>query len=348
MIDHSVATLDIVSVHQVGNKNNGEDIILSKHPLDANGQETEALLKKYFLNAFSTPEYFHFSFSNGDHTLNPLYKFASEVFEGSANFHTSSVHIAKHLYESSNHPNIKSGDLFVAYISKLMVDYQEVQAIGIFKSENKHSFLKLNQDNDGFMLDKIEGIQVDKPDKACLIFNMESDKGFKVCILDKTNRSEEAAFWKEQFLNLKSSNDDFHQTRDFLNIAKQYVTAQVTEDFDLNKSDQIDLLNRSMDYFKSNDTFNKADFEEEVFRDPAVIESFQRFDQNYRQNNEIAVPDEFDISLPAVKKQAKVFKSILKLDRNFHIYIHGNKEMIEHGVEKDGRKFYKIYYENES
>jgi phosphoenolpyruvate carboxylase len=126
------------------------------------------------------------------------------------------------------------------------------------------------------------------------------------------------------------------------------ITAQVTEDFELNKSDQIDLLNRSMDYFKSNDIFNKADFEEEVFRDPAVIESFQRFDQNYRQTNEIEVPDEFDISLPAVKKQAKVFKSILKLDRNFHIYIHGNKEMIEHGVEKDGRKFYKIYYENES
>lgn len=26
---------------------------------------------------------------------------------------------------------------------------------------------------------------------------------------------------------------------------------------------------------------------------------------------------------------------------------HGNKELIEQGVEKDGRKYYKIYYENE-
>ena len=49
----------------------------------------------------------------------------------------------------------------------------------------------------------------------------------------------------------------------------------------------------------------------------------------------------------AVKKQARVFKSVLKLDKNFHIYIHGNRELIEQGVEKDGRKFYKLYFESE-
>jgi hypothetical protein len=48
-----------------------------------------------------------------------------------------------------------------------------------------------------------------------------------------------------------------------------------------------------------------------------------------------------------VKKQAKIYKSILKLDKNFHIYIHGNREMITKGTDPDGRKFYKIYFENE-
>ncbi|MFM7764289.1 MAG: hypothetical protein ACKO6I_01410, partial [Sphingomonadales bacterium] len=38
---------------------------------------------------------------------------------------------------------------------------------------------------------------------------------------------------------------------------------------------------------------------------------------------------------------------ILKLDKNFHTYIHGNREMIEKGTDPDGRKFYKIYFENE-
>jgi len=57
--------------------------------------------------------------------------------------------------------------------------------------------------------------------------------------------------------------------------------------------------------------------------------------------------DNFEISAQAVKKQSKIFKSVLKLDKNFHIYIHGDKELIEKGVEKDGRKFYKIYYKEE-
>ena len=49
-----------------------------------------------------------------------------------------------------------------------------------------------------------------------------------------------------------------------------------------------------------------------------------------------------------MKKQAKIFKSVLKLDNNFHIYIHGKRELIEQGVDPNGRKFYKIYYEEES
>jgi len=43
-----------------------------------------------------------------------------------------------------------------------------------------------------------------------------------------------------------------------------------------------------------------------------------------------------------------VFKSVLKLDKNFSVYIHGNRNMVEKGEEADGRKFYKLYYDNES
>ena len=55
----------------------------------------------------------------------------------------------------------------------------------------------------------------------------------------------------------------------------------------------------------------------------------------------------FDISSAAVKRQSRVFKSVLKLDKNFHIYIHGDRQLIERGTEKDGRKYYKIYYRDE-
>ncbi|MBK9193468.1 MAG: hypothetical protein IPO17_00460 [Flavobacteriales bacterium] len=58
--------------------------------------------------------------------------------------------------------------------------------------------------------------------------------------------------------------------------------------------------------------------------------------------------DNFEISAHAVKRQARIFKSVLKLDKNFHIYIHGDRNRIEQGVDEQGRKFYKIYYDKES
>ena len=65
--------------------------------------------------------------------------------------------------------------------------------------------------------------------------------------------------------------------------------------------------------------------------------------------NEIDVPDNFAISIQAVKKQARVFKSVLKLDKNFHVYIHGDKSLIEKGFdERTGKNFYKIYFDEEA
>ena len=61
----------------------------------------------------------------------------------------------------------------------------------------------------------------------------------------------------------------------------------------------------------------------------------------------VDLEDRFEISADAVKKQARVFKSVLKLDKNFHIYIHGDREKIERGVDDSGRKYYKIYYDQE-
>ena len=40
--------------------------------------------------------------------------------------------------------------------------------------------------------------------------------------------------------------------------------------------------------------------------------------------------------------------SIIKLDKNFHIYVHDSRELIEQGTDEHGRKFYKIYYNEES
>lgn len=180
-----------------------------------------------------------------------------------------------------------------------------------------------------------------------MIFNVEKENGFLVSIIDNTNKTSEALYWKDDFLCVQSKKDEYHQTNEFLGIAKQFLTNELSHEVVASKADQIDFLNKSVDYFINHQTFDKTEFENEVFGDEDLIKSFRDFDEGFRRNNEIDLSDTFRISSQAVKKQSRVFKSVLKLDRNFDIYIHGDKNLIEKGVETDGRKFYKIYYDKE-
>jgi hypothetical protein len=346
-MDYTNCQIDSVSVHNIGNQTNGEELHLSKSLLDTSDERVRELLFKFFLTPFNLPEFHAFTFTNDDFSLNPVYIFASKIFDNPDDLHPNSIHLAKHLFELSTHPQIKSGDLFVAHLTGISLDNQIVDAVGIFKSENRQAFLKVDSKNEDFAIQYDDGINVEKLDKGCLIFNTSKNSGYKVCIVDKSNKSVEAQYWKDSFLQIKPLSDDYHHTKEFMTITKNYVTKQLTEEFDFSRADQIDLLNRSVEYFKTNESFNKQDFEAEVLQDNAIIQSFKNYDETYRQKNNIDLNDQFDISPQAVKKQSKIFKSVLKLDRNFHIYIHGDRDLIEHGVESDGRKFYKIYYEDE-
>lgn len=349
MLDFSNCNINNVIAHQVGNQTNDEELILSTNLLNTEDSRLRELLIRYFLNPFKdTEEFYSFSFSDGDFTLNPLYQYSNSIFSNDSNFKEKSGSIAKLLYEIALHPQIKSGDLFVVTFVNISVNGQMVNAIGLFKSENRQEFLKLNKKAKEFSLKYDDGINVEKLDKGCLIFNIENESGYKLCIVDKLNKSSEARYWVDFFLNASPIKTNYLQTNQFLGITKQFVTKQLDEEFELSKADKIDLLNRSVDYFKKHETFNKNEFEKEVFGESNVIESFRKFDQAYREENEVELSDNFVISEQAVKKQARVFKSVLKLDKNFHIYIHGNRELIEQGTDENGRKYYKIYYENEA
>ncbi len=58
--------------------------------------------------------------------------------------------------------------------------------------------------------------------------------------------------------------------------------------------------------------------------------------------------DDFEISNSAVKQSKGKFKSVIKLDKNFHVYIHGDRDMVEKGYDNDkGKKYYKLFFDNE-
>lgn len=345
MIDFTSVQLEQIAIHQVGNKLRDEGLKVSSENVDIEDSETRNYLLKYFLSPFDNNEVYNFTHPS-ELNLNEIYFFVKKIFSNPDSLFENSVEIAKHLYEKSTHPKVNAGELCICYFKKCSLDGTTADAIGFFKSEGKDVFLKFDSVKSNFKIKHESGINVNKLDKGCLIFNIEKTNGFKVCVID-SNKSNDTQYWKSDFLNIKPASDDYHFTKDFLSITKNFVTKQLDEEFEVSKADKIDLLNRSVEYFKTRATFDKKEFEEEVFQDSGIIKSFRDFDNNYRQENEIEITDSFDISPQAVKKQARVFKSVLKLDRNFHIYIHGNRDLIEQGIDENGRKYYKIYYEEE-
>ena len=346
-MNFSNAYLDSISIHFIGNKLNQQEIITSKKQFRIN-EELSLKLRDYFFGCFtSVYDKYHFSHESSL-KYNEVYNYTKEIFLDNSIFHEMTINIARHLYEQTVHPKIKSGELYVCHFKDCIYEDKTVEAIGLFKSENKNGFFQIDKLNNEFNIEYKEGIDLNKFDKGCLVLGIEEQEGFNVFIIDSQNRRDEAQYWRDNFLGLRQIDNEFHKTSQFLGITKNFVTKQLDEEFEISKADKIDLLNRSVDYFKTHENFDKKEFEKEVFQDTGIIKSFRKFGDNYQQENEIDLSDNFEISSHAVKKQSRAFKSILKLDKNFHVYIHGDRELIEQGVEKDGRKYYKIYYNNET
>lgn len=90
------------------------------------------------------------------------------------------------------------------------------------------------------------------------------------------------------------------------------------------------------------------EFSQEVMRQPEIIDSFKNYKASFEKDRDMQLQEDFDISEAAVKKQARILKSVIKLDKNFHIYVHGKKELIKQGFDPDsGMNYYQLYYKVE-
>ncbi|MBK9793662.1 MAG: nucleoid-associated protein [Sphingobacteriales bacterium] len=343
MIEYQEAAIRKLTFQKIGNE---FQKITAPYSYEYDNEEEEEILKKIFLKPFSSSAATYEFAHSIDLELHPLFKLSKSIFHG-GDFETVSQQILQHLKTVSKHPNIKDGDLFVVKYDDVKLNNQHYTGLGIYKIENKENFIETNANsNDEIKLDIKQGISGRKLDKACLI--LLTDEPYTIFVIDNGNNGNDTEYWMNEFLAVELKNDFINNTSQFLSLTKSFITEQFPEEYQTTKADQIELLNRSVQYFKKHETFDKSEFETEVLQNKNVIESFRNFDDTYREYNGIDLKDTFEISPQAVKKQARIFKSVLKLDRNFHIYIHGNTEMIQQGIDEDGRKFYKIFYQEES
>lgn len=349
MKDRRQISLRKLAVHRVGNKSKEEGVLESKDLISLQDEQLNDLLLNYFLSPFKQEEFFRFTHTS-DLALNEMYAYATLIFNEPLKFFQYSIHILHHLYEQSDHPKVKSGELYIVLFSGCDMEGESVDAIGIFKSENKDTFLTIEDSKDNLTINYQAGVNLKGVDKGCLIFNVEAEDGYRVKLVDVN--STDALFWKEDFLNVAELKDANFTTRTYLTLCKDYseeVFAQTES-----KKEQVDFISRSVDYFSKNETFDLEEFTSSVLDEPESAERFKNYTQAFAEERGIEQFDDFTINKSTVRNMKRKFRNFIKLDTQIEIKFSGyNPEQSEQYVERGfdetrGMHFYKVYFYSES
>ena len=362
--------IESLSIHQIGNMQKGEPIFLSQQAYSLNDQIT-SILKEYFLKPFRDKEenYMHFV-NETSLEFNEMFGIASEIFSNPSTIHNHSLRIAQLLYEQSNHPHIKSGELYVAYLSHITLDNVKVEAIGIFKSEMKQNFLQFEQSQNQLDILLEEGVNVNKLDKGCLIFNVNEEEGYKILSVD-SNRYD-TKYLTEQFLGIDALADDAFFTKKYLKMCQDFAKEVVlpTE----GKQEEILFMNRAVNHFAKNDEFEETHFLNEVLGDKVfkkefapeededeqfpregyidLIPEFKNFKENKGKKYYIEDVSSFPIVNKAVSDMRKKIKNTIELDTNIQIQLdfinpESAEKFVEKGWDEERGMFYYLIYFNE-
>lgn len=347
MVNFEDSALKVLAVHKVGNKSAGEEIILADKLLNTS-EVVKPLLMQYFLSHFRGGELYTLTHPS-DMGMNEVFHYVSAIFEDPDCLLEQSANLARHLFRHSTHPKIKNGEFYVAYFANLRFNEENVDAVGLFKSESRETYLKVYPVNGSFEIGHDDGININKLDKGCLILNTGRDEGYVVDIVDNLNKGSEAQYWRDDFLQVKARSDNYYKTRAVMDLCKKFVNDQLPQEFEVSRFDQADMLNRSMKFLKENESFELEEFNEQVLHSPDIINSFSAYKTQFREEHDLDIPENFQISESAVKNQSRFMKSVIKLDKNFHVYIHGEKQMVEKGYDEVKQlNYYKLYFREES
>ncbi len=347
MINLYATQIESISLHRVGNKNKNENLFLTSQPHALN-DETTGLLKEYFFKPFREKEENYFKFTNEvDVEFNELYKIATEIFNEPSSVHANSKKIATHLFEQSNHPHIKSGEIYVAYLSGLLLDNVKVDAVGIFKSELKHDFLQFEEKEDIIEILVQQGININKLDKGCLIFNTNKEEGYKVLSVD-SNRYD-TKYWLEDFLGVDPLSDDNFKTKNYLKFCQNFAKDVVLPAED--KQQEVLFMNRAVNHFAMNDEFEETNFLNEVIENPALIPEFKHYKVEKGPKYSIEDVSDFDIANKAVSEARKKIKNVIELDTNIQIKMdfinpESAEKFVEKGWDEEKQMYYYLVYFN--
>ena len=282
-------------------------------------------------------EFFHES----DLGLNEVYTYVNSIFDQEDSFLEQSKNIATHLNSSSAHPAIKNGELFIGLFDNcILTTGATKKALAIVKIEDKEIFLDVKNDEEKVFVNGIDGINVKKANNMAIIVDMGADEQPLVFI--KTKKKEDVVYWQERFLKIKVSDEYYHKTNLALTEVKKYILKEES----YSNPEKLELLNKTLDYFRNEEEFHANNYIETVF------ENADGAQKDIIVNT--VKPYETVISESAIMKAEKSFKRKIKLDSNIEIQVNVHNieqmnDLIEVGYDEEtNRKFYKIYFEEEA
>ncbi|MHA3788779.1 nucleoid-associated protein [Flavobacterium hauense] len=339
--------IESLSLHRVGNKSRNEAYFLSDHTYSLT-DEIVPLLKEYFFKPFRDKEENYFQFAHDVHLdYHDMYNYATEIFTNPESVHEVSKKITKHLFEQSNHPHIKNGEVYVTYLTHLTIDNNPVDAIGIFKSEIKTDFLQLEEKGTSLELLLQQGINLNKLDKGCIIFNYKKEEGYKILTID-SNRYD-ARYWLEHFLSVDAFQDENFMTKKYMKFVQDFAKEVVLPAED--KKEEVMFMNRAINHFAKNDEFEETKFLNEVLDNPDLIPEFKNYKIEKAPKYSIEDVTSFPIANAAVTDARKKIKNIISLDTNIQIKMdfinpESAEKFVEKGWDEEKQMYYYLVYFN--
>ncbi len=344
-MNQNTASIKNLSVYRVGG-----GVSLASNHIPSFDADTKDFFCNYFLAPLKSEQMFSF-FNETDLSNNKIYGLAEQIFEEMQITNEMSDQIVSYFSDLGKDFSQEDGHFFVVYFTSCLAENTETDAIGFFLCEKKESFFNVSYESERPEFSTEQGFSLKKPDKGCLIFNLHKEEGYLISVYDSLTKESDssARFWMDGFLELKEYENAFSHTQNTLTFCKHFIVDHLPEEYNIARADQADLLNRSLSFFKERESFDLEDFAQSVIAEPQLVENFKNYKKNYETVFEQPVPESFSISEAAVKKESKKMKSVIKLDKNFHIYVHGSRHYIEKGFDDgSGLHFYKLSFKEES
>jgi len=343
MIRYNDIRMNDIIIHRVGNKHRAERNFIAEGTSQLE-VEIRAALMSYFLKPIRSQDQ-RYRFELDERSgANAIRDAVAAIFMEPDQLYDQSVTMLHHLYNQSTHPNIKSGEVFVAHFSDLVVDDELVNAIGIFKCERKTEILKVKSTGAYLDLNIEKGINLGRLDKGCLILDSHAGDNYRVISVD--NNSYDTEYWLRSFLLVEPVKDEIFQTKNYLELCNAFSEEVIAPA--AGKGEQMKFIADSVDYFTEKDNFNYQDFKAEILTDEVRERKFKDFQDTY----DFPENYQFEISQPAVSKASKRMNNLIKLDSGIQIKLdHGSdaaQSYLEKGFDADkGMHFYKVFFSEE-